>query len=201
MTGSRIECPRCHTPVLESALNQYRLAPCNGCSDLLEVEVFPALFRENAPGAAGELLLVEGEATCFYHANKKAVLPCHGCGRFLCSLCDCELNGEHFCPSCLETGRTKGKIRSLENRRTLYDSIALMLAVLPVVTLVFWVFTLITAPAALIVSIVYRNAPLSIVRRTRARFLIAMTIAIIEMGAWAFFIYIWVTTIRGLGPD
>jgi hypothetical protein len=197
MVSSRMECPECQTPVLESALNQYRLTPCNGCSSLLEVEVFPALFRQNAPGQTGEVLLADGESACFYHANKKAVLPCHSCGRFLCALCDCELNGEHFCPACLEAGKTKGKIKNLENQRTLYDSIALMLAVLPLATVVFWFFTPITAPIALFMSIAYWNAPRSIIHRTKIRYVIALVFAVLQIAGWGIAIYLLFTNYHG----
>src|SRR5207253_9363269 len=115
MSKGRIRCPECATPVRETELNQLRLAKCSGCHSLVQVEVFPAYFREAVVGQQAELLLVEVESACFYHASKKAVVPCHACGRFLCALCDCDLNGEHFCGSCLETGRRKGKIRSIEN--------------------------------------------------------------------------------------
>src|SRR5215813_4321046 len=197
MALERVKCPICRTPVLERAINQYDFMPCNGCSGLFDVEVFPALFRQNAPAQTGELVVVEGDSSCFYHPDKKAVLPCEGCGRFLCALCDCELAGAHFCPSCLETGRTKGTIKNLQNQRQLYDSIALMLAVLPVVTLFFWFFTLLTAPAALVMSIVYWNAPTSIVHRTKIRFVLAMICAVIEIGAWGTLFYFLISRGRG----
>ena len=70
-------------------------------------------------------MLVDGEASCFYHPAKKAVLPCESCGRFLCAVCDVEMNGQHLCPACLASGKKKGRLKQLENRRTLYDSLAL----------------------------------------------------------------------------
>src|SRR5881396_716543 len=183
------QCPKCKTVLPEDALNRVSLTECPACQTLLQVEIFPALFRENAPAQAGELQLVEGEATCFYHDSRKAVLPCHGCGRFLCGLCDCELNGDHYCPACLDAGKTKGKIKSLENRRTLYDSIALSLAVLPLVIFFFWFFTIVTAPMALFIAIRYWNAPRSIVHRTRICYVVAMTVASVEIAAWGIGIY------------
>jgi hypothetical protein len=179
----------CDTPVLERAINQNTLMECKGCSALLDVEVFPALFRQNTTGQTGELVVLEGDASCFYHPNKKAVCPCEACGRFLCALCDCDFNGDHFCPACLETGKTKGKIKNLENQRTLYDSIALSLVIVPIVTLLFWFMTIITAPAALITALVYWNAPRSIVHRTKVRYVIAIVFALAEIGAWAFGLY------------
>jgi hypothetical protein len=94
--------------------------------------VFRAFFQPVPRGRDGDPVLIEGEASCFYHPQKKAAVPCEACGRFLCALCDCELHGKHFCPACLETGKQKGKIQKLESQRTLYDNIALALAVYPV---------------------------------------------------------------------
>jgi len=183
MSAPLIQCPACQAWLLEGVFNQPQLSPCPACGVPLQVEVFPALFRRINPGQSGEIIMVDGESSCFYHPQKRAVLPCQGCGRFLCALCDCELNGQHFCPACLETGKTKGKIKSLENRRTLYDSIALSLAVYPL--LIFY-FTLVTAPVALFVAIRYWNAPRSIIRRTRVRYVVAIVLASMQIAGWGF---------------
>jgi hypothetical protein len=184
-----IQCPQCQAWLLEGVFNQPQLSPCPACGVPLRVEVFPSLFRHVRPGQGGENILVEGESSCFYHPQKKAVLPCQGCGRFLCALCDCELNGQHFCPACIDVGRTKGKIKNLEDRRVLYDGIALSLAILPM--LIFY-FTIFTAPAALYVAVRYWNAPRSIVHRTRIRLILAMLIALMQLAGWVlgfFFIF------------
>jgi hypothetical protein len=181
--NSLVQCPACQAWLLEGVFNQSQLSPCPACGVPLQVEVFPALFRAQETGRTGETNLVEGESSCFYHPEKKAVLPCQGCGRFLCALCDCQLNGQHFCPACLETGRTKGKIKSLENQRTLFDSIALSLAVYPL--LIFY-FTLVTAPIALFVAIRYWNSPRSLVRRTKVRYVAAILVALIQIAGWGF---------------
>jgi hypothetical protein len=198
MPAVPLHCPNCRTPVADTAINQATFQPCFECQSLLQVEVYPAMFRRIAPAQSGELALVEGESTCFYHATKKAVLPCHACGRFLCALCDCELNGEHFCPACLETGQSKGRIKNLDTRRTLWDSIALSLAVLPVVVFIFWFLTIVTAPMALFIAIRYWNAPLSIVRRTRIRYVLAIVLAAIQMTGWGILIYFLVAGFNAL---
>jgi hypothetical protein len=132
--------------------------------------------------------MVEGESSCFFHPQKKAVVPCAGCGRFLCALCDCALGSEHFCPACLEVGKSKGKIKNLDNQRTRYDTIALGLALLPL--LIFYL-TLITAPMALFVAIRYWNAPRSLVQSSRIRLILAIIIALLEIGGWiTFFTYL-----------
>lgn len=181
MNTPLISCPNCRTTLLEGVFNLPDLVPCPVCSTPLQVEVFPALFRRITPGREGETILDEAESSCFYHPQKKAVLPCDACGRFLCALCDCELNGQHLCPSCLEAGKTKGKIKSLENKRTVNDSIALSLAILP---MLIPYLTIITAPLTLYVCIRHWKTPTSIIHRTRIRFVFALIIASLQIIGW-----------------
>lgn len=186
-------CPSCRTPLGESLFNRSDLAPCPACGERIQIEIFPALFRPSTRGRSGEALMVEGESSCFYHPQKKAVVPCDGCGRFLCALCDCQLHSEHFCPSCLETGRQKGRIKRLENQRTLYDAIALSLATLPL--LIFY-FTIVTAPIALYLVIRYWNAPLSIVHRTKLRLVLAALLATAQIVGWGIGAYFLFTRVK-----
>lgn len=186
MNTPRIQCPACHTALLTGVFNVPELAPCPSCQTSLQIEVFPALFRPVAVGRDAEAVMLEGESACFYHPQKKAVLPCDGCGRFLCALCDCEVGGRHFCPACLEAGRTKRKIKSLEKSRTLYDSIALALTLYP---LLCFYPAFICAPIAVFVIIRYWKAPLSIVHRTKIRFIIASILAALEIFGCVVFIY------------
>jgi len=185
MTLSPVQCPKCGNPF--QALPSWEACPT--CGNVLQIEVFPALFRVTAPGQTGEIVMLEGESSCFYHPHKKAVAPCEGCGRFVCALCDCELNGRRFCPACLEAGKIKGKIKSLENYRVLYDTIALWLAIAPAITLIFWFTTIVTAPAALLIAIRFWNAPRSVVHRSKIRYVIAIILAVIQIAAWAIGIY------------
>jgi hypothetical protein len=192
--NSVLHCPKCGAALTESRANRADLSPCPTCGSLLQVEVFPALFRPKTPGRDGEVLLVEGEASCFYHPQKKALLPCESCGRFLCGLCDCELHGRHFCPTCLETGKKKGRIKNLENERTLYDSIALALAIYPL--LIFY-FTVITAPMALYIALRRWNAPRSIIHRTKIRLVLAIILASAQIAGWGLGLYFLIARSHG----
>jgi hypothetical protein len=183
MNSALVHCPKCRWQLTEGIFNRQDLVSCPSCQTPLEVEIFPAFFRRIGPGQNAEALVVESESSCFFHPEKKAVIPCAGCGRFLCALCDCELHGQHFCPACLEAGRTKGKIKSLENQRTLHDNIALALVLYPVL---FWPLTLFTAPAAIFLSIRHWNSPRSIVRQTKIRFVLAILIGGLELTGWTF---------------
>jgi hypothetical protein len=141
---------------------------------------FPALLRERVPAESGETALPD-EATCFFHAGKRAVQTCGACGRFVCALCDLEIDGEHLCPTCLSEGRRLGALRKLEQNRVLFDSIALAFAVLPIL---IWPFTCLTAPASLYVVIRYWKSPPGVLPRTKIRFILAGLLALAQIAGW-----------------
>ncbi len=193
-----LSCTGCRAPLPPGALlvltsGPYGLEPCPACGVPLSVEVFPALFRPLAAGAAGEAIVAEGESSCFYHPQKRAILPCEWCGRFLCALCDLDLNGEHICPVCLERGRKKGRLANLDNQRTLHDQIALSLAVWPM--LVFY-FTVLTAPIALFVALRHWSSPGSIVRPSRVRLVLAILISSLQILGWVALVVFLVSRYR-----
>ncbi len=166
--------------------NAKNFIECPSCKSQVRTDVFPALIANPTTGSTGQVLLVDSEASCFYHENKKAMVPCDHCGRFLCSLCDVELNGDHFCPSCVESGKKKNKLRNLQSHRTLYDSIALSLAVIPAIFV--WP-SIVTAPMALYVALRYWKTPLSIVPRRRWRFVLAMVLSVPQILGWSVVLY------------
>ena len=175
-----LECPVCHADLPPQLWNAAYETYCPGCRRTVAVAAFPAIARRSA-GVAAEPVTEGAEASCFYHPGKRAAVACDVCGRYLCSLCQVELSGSNWCPACIERQKSQGKLQSLENRRTLYDNIALALATLP--ALFVWT-SLIGAPIALFVTVRYWRAPLSIVPRTRIRFMIAAVLAVVELGLW-----------------
>jgi hypothetical protein len=189
----RVTCAACNQPLAEENFNTHQFAPCPACARPARADVFPALFTKLGGESAGAASVSEAEASCFYHPQSRATVACENCGRFLCALCDLEINGRHLCSTCLNAGKKKGKLRDLERERVLYDHAALTLAILP---LLAWPFTSLSAPAVVYIVIRYWNAPGSIVRRGRkVRFSIAMIIALAEIGGWIALIYF---VIRGL---
>jgi len=90
-----------------------------------------------------------------------------------------------FCPSCLASGKKKGKIRNLENERFCHDGIALALALLP---LLVWPFTVVTAPCAIYYSIRHWKSPGSILPRTKIRFILAILFALGQCALWIYFL-------------
>ena len=178
-----LSCTKCDTPLPGQSLNTYAPVPCPSCSGLLRADVYPAFFRKLPRGHSGENLHLDKEAGCFYHPRKKAVVPCSACGRFVCTLCDVALNGQHLCPSCFEKGKTKRKIKNLENQRTCYDSIALMVAA---VSLFMNFLSLFTAPVVIYLTIRHWNSPSSIIPRTKIRFVLAFILASLQIAFWIY---------------
>ena len=179
-----ISCPKCISALSAELINTDSLNACPSCNSVLRVDVFPALYRSLPMGHSAETLQMAKEAGCYYHPGKKAVTPCSACGRFVCALCDVALNGRHLCPTCFEKGKSKRKIKSLENHRTCYDTIALMVATVPIL---FYFITLFTAPLAIYLTVRHWNTPCGIIHRTRIRFILAFVMAGLQIAAWILF--------------
>ena len=173
-------CTRCGAPLPEQPADLAAVTRCSRCGAELRVAVFPAWRRAWARGASPELVVTEGEASCFHHADKRAVIPCDACGRFLCALCDLEVHGRHFCPACFEASVKQQRIEHLEHERTRYDNIALSLLVYPVVFC--GILLPVTAPAALILAFWKWRAPPSQVERTKVRLATVIVLALAETG-------------------
>jgi len=180
-----VSCTKCHAPIPPGAYNTPDLVPCPSCHVPIKIEVYPAFFRGLRVGRPGETL-TDDQASCFYHPQKKAVVPCDHCGRFLCALCDVEMGDKHLCPTCLGTGKKKGKIINLERHRVLYDSVALGFVLIS--GFLFWAAP-ITASIAIYLSIRHWNSPMSMIRRTKIRFILAVVLSSLQILGWAAFIF------------
>ena len=195
--NSSIACSRCATPVPPEKWNTPDLVLCAGCRSPIAAAVFPALRRSLAAARAPAPPVVDGEASCFSHPRNPAVATCDSCGRFLCSVCEVELSGRRLCPMCLETEKKKGKLKNLENQRTLYGHIALALAIYPIL---FFYLTVLTAPAALYMALRYWKAPRSLVGGSHVPHVAAIVIALCEIAGWAVFLVFLIPALRSARP-
>jgi hypothetical protein len=189
-----LSCTACRASLSPEALAGPGPVRCPRCRATLEVSVFPALYRTLETGRPGETLLSDEESACFYHPTKRAIVPCESCGRFLCALCDLDLNGTHYCAPCLEAARGRGAFPRLENQRVCNDRIALAVAVYPLI--LFFYPTLVTAPVAVFLSARALRAPGSLVRGSKVRCILAMLIATAEIVLWVLLINLIVTQMR-----
>ena len=180
-----IACPKCQAIQPLNTVNTGERFNCFACRTQLQVEVFNAFMNPVTHGNKGESVQEAGQAECFYHPGKKAVVPCSVCGRLLCALCEVKLEERSLCLGCLQSGQKKQKIIDLEHQRPLYDSMALALAFWPI--FMFFFPTLITAPAAIYVVLRYWKSAGSILPRSRFRYLLAMLLAGGQIVIWCLF--------------
>ena len=185
MAAEAIVCAACSWPIPREFWNRDQGVRCGVCGHNVRAMVFPAIERTSA-GAVPEVLQGETEASCFYHPQSRAARVCDECGRFLCALCDLEVEGRHICPRCFESGVSAHKIETVEQRRVMWDNVALALATVPF--LLMWP-ALIGAPWSLTVVFRRWNTPSSVVPRTKIRFVIAAVFALAEIGLMVFVIY------------
>jgi hypothetical protein len=189
MNQPEIDCPVCHRMkfTLAHAGPGEQRCPCSK-KKRIQFHRFPAYEREVVLHSLAESAFVEGESTCFHHSDRKAVAVCSDCGIFVCSLCVVEDTGAKLCLSCFskrQQNALKADSSHLGAKRMVYDNLALMLAIIPVLFL--WA-SILTAPAALFVVFRYWNRhPCSVVPRTRFRFILAAVLALAQIGGWVFF--------------
>jgi hypothetical protein len=196
-TSRTIRCGVCSWPLPPESWNPESAVACPGCGTRTQVFAFPALARVHV-GAAPEAVGADTEASCFYHAQNRAESPCDECGRFLCRLCELDVDARRICPGCFSAGARGRKIQEVDTRRTMYDSIALALATFPV--LLFWP-ALVAAPMSLYFVIRHWNSPRSILPRTRIRFYLAALFATLEIGGIGVAIFAIIRFLPSIRPQ
>jgi hypothetical protein len=178
-------CPECGFELKSAFLESTEFRACHVCGFETSALPYPACFAPAAVITAADLQRDEEDASCFYHEAKKAVHSCSQCGRFLCALCSAQIGDDILCPNCIVSGE-KGKSPEarLERERKLQDSLALMVAVLPALTISF---SIIGGPIATYLAIRYWKRPSSIVRRYAWRKWLALALGLAETGGWIWF--------------
>ncbi len=179
-----LNCPKCRAALPAEAINSTTAVPCASCRLPVYVAVFPALVRPEELGEAGKRLVMEDDASCFYHADARAETACQRCGRFLCSLCEITIAGECTCPSCLASSKDKGGLKEIETQSVRYDQIALSVAVLPLILAFLWPFWIVSGPVSIFVSLRYWKRSLSILPVTRIRFVLALLAGVLQVSVW-----------------
>jgi hypothetical protein len=186
-----VPCARCDASLPHWELAAGDTAVCTACSAANRVRIFAAAFADRS--SARPETAIEGEAACYDHPSKKAVAACSQCGKFVCQLCSVAWAGEIWCPSCVAAGAGKAKSANLDTSRTLYDSIAL---ILPLVSLILYPFTLVAAPASLVLAAARWGRPIGMVRRNRWRFVAAILVDLGMIVAWIFVLYFFIAGLR-----
>lgn len=209
MSGITVVCGVCSGPLPPEVWAREEGGVCLGCRNHVRVKVFPALTRarpgertaaQSGAQAASPVvaqaddhstgpvptLAAQTDASCFFHQQNRAERPCDECGRFLCKLCEIEISGKVLCSICFNAGLGKGKMQQIESSRTLHDSIALSLAIIP--GLMIWPIV-ISAPLSIYWTVRHWNSPRSVLPRTRVRFYFAVGIALCQLAFVGVLIY------------
>lgn len=185
METGLVTCPRCRARLPVGGVAGGEGVRCGRCRQALTVVSFPALFRPSERGRLGERVVEGSAAACFFHAGRQAAVACEQCGRFLCELCDLQVEGRHTCPTCLEAAGkgppAAGAASPGRHTVVLYDHVALALALVPVFCLYL---TFITAPAALFVVVRYWNRVQTPVPRGHIGFTAAALLALLQIAGW-----------------
>lgn len=179
-----LSCPSCSGTLSLSSSVPIDLQQCPSCLQELRVAVFPAINRVHGASGSGKRLLSEDESSCFFHETKRAEAACEQCGRFLCGLCETPFAGRVLCPECLEQAAADGELESLIGQRYRHGSVALMIALVP---LLVWPLTLVTAPIAIVYAIKTWNKKGSLVTNGRLAFVAAIVFSVVQIGLWGFF--------------
>jgi len=184
-----VTCPSCDTPIQWMSVSPEGTIAgnCTHCERPLAGRIFPRFFNSSGQAVASREVFVSGKAACYNHESKEAVTACDHCGRFLCSLCELPLEGKTYCPVCMEKLDRDGNIQTFKHHETRHDSIAVALALLP---LLLWPFTIITGPLTIVYIWKYWSTPrTSILPRWRWRFYVAGVMALIQCVGWVWLMY------------
>jgi hypothetical protein len=189
-----LACPECGFELKPYFRESTEYRPCHVCGRETSVWSYPACFLPAQAITAADLRRDEEDAACFYHESRKAVQVCSQCGRFVCALCAAQIGNDVLCPSCLVPGErrpgARGSADRLERERTLYDSIALMVAIVPALTV--WL-SIVGGPAAVYIVLRYWKRPAGLVRRYRWRKWLALGLGLAQTGGW-----VWLFTYMAL---
>ncbi len=158
--------------------DQLTTGVCPVCFRETSIELFPAAFRTPQELDLPAQTPLDDEASCYEHPGRKAAGLCWRCGRFVCKLCEVELGTQTWCPVCLLDQHSEAA-ESLVRNRTLFDSIALALATLPM--LVFLYPSLLTWPIVMYLGIRHWKTPSSLVPRNKWRMVLALSVASVQM--------------------
>lgn len=178
ITGTAFRCGRCAAGLDAEQFADATWKECPYCNTPTQIARFAAYYAPLRQADFGERVLESSEASCFYHPQKRAVIPCDSCGLYLCGLCRVEWGAESYCPACIESGQRQKTIPNLENYRTQYDSMALALATFPALGIYPIV---ITAPLSLFLVFRHWNKSQSLLPRTKLRFVFATLFSLLGL--------------------
>lgn len=190
-TAGLVRCPACYFmlpgPWVEGGETQRE---CDRCRQFLRISVFPSLGSAPPMPTRTGALAMEGDATCFFHPEKRAERPCDRCGRFLCALCDLPVGARHLCPSCLKAGPEDNvALPELVTKRFSWGRLSLILSLVIFIPLInFSVF--LAAPASIFAALYGWNKPGSLVHgKRRLSAIFGLLLGLLQVSGFAYLVY------------
>lgn len=150
-----VPCPKCKTVAQIEDYISSEFIRCRKCSEQLFISVYPALFKPLDTGVSAEKLLIDTEASCFNHAEKKAVSVCESCGIYICALCEISNGKKTVCANCYSQNLATKKDAVTKD----YVSYSRVASSIMLYSLFMYPVLVVTAPAALIYSIKHYGKP------------------------------------------
>jgi hypothetical protein len=192
-------CPICHHLLATSQWNQPEFTACPNCQAATRTLVFPAVGR--TVSAALPEPRTETEAGCFFHDHSRAENVCSACGRFICSLCTLAFGTQKLCPDCIYRRRRQASEPLFRDQTILFDNVALLLLIVPVLCLLYVYLGLIFSGFALAIVIIGWRQQRPLVPRSRYRFVLAAGLSLLEGVGWIALVWLFVWLIQGHASD
>ncbi|MCU1246600.1 MAG: hypothetical protein JWN02_2510 [Acidobacteria bacterium] len=128
-------CPRCGKPLDLPTLRDGEDI-CPSCSGFFELRLFHPPQR--VVHVAALATAVDAATPCANHPRNVAVANCQRCGIFICSLCELEVGGDHYCPSCFDRLSQEGALPGALLRFRDYSRLSMTTAVVGLLMSVFF---------------------------------------------------------------
>jgi hypothetical protein len=192
----RLACPRCEGPMEVSALMPGAATMCFACRTAVHVLVFPRALAYRSSGEAGPPSQPE-QARCYFHEERTAEAPCQACGRFVCQLCQVEIEGRRLCPECFNRRADDGSLLSMRTREVRHDSLAAQLGWVWIPFVTFLIPLPVCAISVLYLTIRYYKEPSrSVIPRRPWRFWLGIAGGVVAPLAGAVWIAYIIAAVR-----
>jgi hypothetical protein len=176
-------CPSCAQTLTLASRGVEETVVCPACRAEVTAVVWPAADRVPGQRASSTTVVGAGEAACFSCPERAATGVCAGCGCFTCPACEADWFGESLCLTCLHARRELEAAPRFVHRTLVYDNIALMLLVLPVLCVPFYgiLFAFLASPVVLFLVVRHRHASRGLPPRGPFRLILAGGLAVLLM--------------------
>lgn len=122
------QCPICKTPLQPESVRTGTIR-CGSCLREFEGTAFQPREVQHASVEVVTETPDGVAAACANHARNAAVSSCNRCGLFICTLCEMNVGGATYCPSCFDFTRNAGTLQGGGKRFRDFATMAVTAAV------------------------------------------------------------------------